>query len=137
MLDYIKEKEASLLPYSYCSSGVLVSFFIFTISYRYRLPSEACLTNISILNTLNLSISYSSVKTGKANLDVNLYHPNSASVLCLILKFSCHLLFDAILSKLGISVVALALAFAFVPLSLLVSSEPLISFGKSTPIWKV
>ena len=44
-----------LLPYSYCSSGVLVSFFMFTMSYRYKFPSVACRINISILNILNHS----------------------------------------------------------------------------------
>ena len=44
-----------LLPYNYCSSGVLVSFFMFTMSYRYKFPSAACRINISILNILNHS----------------------------------------------------------------------------------
>ena len=39
-----------LLPYSYCSSGVLVSFFIFTISYKYTFPSALYLTIIATLN---------------------------------------------------------------------------------------
>ena len=57
-----------LLPYSYCSSGVLVSFFMFTMSYRYKFPSAACRINISILNILNRSRSpVSLLYTGSAN----------------------------------------------------------------------
>ena len=80
-----------LLPYSYCSSGVLVSFFMFTMSYRYKFPSAACRINISILNILNRSRSpVSLLYTGSTNLVVNLYQPNFASTLCFPLKFSCH-----------------------------------------------
>ena len=76
-----------LLPYSYCSSGVLVSFFMFTMSYRYKFPSAACRINISILNILNRSRSpVSLLYTGSANLVVNLYQPNFASTLCFPLK---------------------------------------------------
>ena len=39
-----------LLPYGYCLSGVLVSFFIFTISYKYTFPSALYLTIIATLN---------------------------------------------------------------------------------------
>lgn len=39
-------KKWVLRPYSYCSSGLLVSFFILSISYKYNLPSASCLTSI-------------------------------------------------------------------------------------------
>ena len=48
---------------------VLVSFFMFIISYRYILPSFACRITIITLKTLYLSISPTSLNTGKANLD--------------------------------------------------------------------
>ena len=96
-------QEMGLLPYSYCSSGVLVSFFMFTMSYRYKFPSAACRINISILNILNRSRSpVSLLYTGSANLVVNLYQPNFASTLCFPLKFSCHRLFVAHWRSIGI-----------------------------------
>lgn len=125
-----------MLPYDLGQDGVFVSFsfLVFTISYRYNLSSEACRTNISILYILYLSSIPSAVYTGKANLDVKRYHPYAASIPCLILKFFCQRLLDAYFNNPIVSVVALAFAFALVPLSLLVSSEPFTSLGKSFPI---
>lgn len=84
---------------SYDSSGVLVSFFIFTKSYKYKLPSDACLTSISIRKIFIRSISPLSRYIGNANRDVKRYHPYFASIPCLFLKFSCQRLFFAISFK--------------------------------------
>ena len=55
----LKKKETGLLPYGYCPGGVLVSFFIFTISYKYNFPSDALRINISTRKILYLSTTFS------------------------------------------------------------------------------
>ena len=70
-----------LLPYGYCLSGVLVSFFMFIISYRYILPSFACRITIITLKTLYLSISPllytgSSFSLWKVTKIIFLFHQN-------------------------------------------------------------
>ena len=94
---------------------LLVSFFMFTRSYRYSFPSCACRTTIITLNTLYPSISPLSLYTGKANLEVYLYHPNFASLLCFVFVFFLYSFPVAISISSGTPCAALALAFAFAP----------------------
>ena len=68
--------------------GVLVSFFIAIISYKYIFSSAACLISKDAWNTLYLSISPFSLKTGSANLDIQRYHPNFVSLLWCSLRLA-------------------------------------------------
>lgn len=94
---------------------MLVSFFIFMISYKYAFPSALCLTSIATLKTLYRSISPLSPNTGSANLESYEYHPYFAFLLCFSLRFSSYVSFVAILSNSGNPCAALAFAFAFAP----------------------
>ena len=72
----------------YGSIGLLVSFFISRISYKYNLPSSECLTINDAWNILYLSISPTSSYTGNANRELYRYQPNFAFLQCFSSLFS-------------------------------------------------
>ena len=107
----------------YGSIGLLVSFFISKMSYRYNFLSSECLTINDAWNALYLSISPTSSYTGNANRESYRYQPNFAFLQCFSSLFSRKYFPTAISISSWIPCAALAFAFAFVPFMLCVYFE--------------
>ena len=88
--------------------GLLVSFFIAKISYRYFLPFSAWLIKSRAWKILYLTSVFSS-QTGRAKRTSYLYQPYFAFLLCFSLRFSSKTGLDAIWISSGIAVAAFAL----------------------------
>ena len=132
---YYGNKEMGFHRTVYYSSGLLVSFLIEVMSWRYLLPSSACFTSKIAVNTLYLSIRLVvSLYTGIPNLMSYLYHPCLASFRCLTSLFSSQRGFLAIWISSGIPCETDAFAFRLAPFKASLLFDPVYSDGKSEPI---